>query len=111
MNQPTENVIPLGKQPTASNGGNGHRTRLAVVETQLKAVESNLEKTDARLTEVEKRLGALESGMAEVRTRLQSIATKEDVEKAKNTVVLWVIGIAASVIGSGFFMALKLSSG
>jgi len=124
-----DNVMPFSKpqRKPASNGGNGngHGERLAVVEARLTAVESHLEKVDSRLAAVEGRLGAVESRLAAVETRLESVATKEDIqslhtgiEKAKNSMLRWGIGIFVAVLtsvvaalGSVLFMAFKLSSG
>jgi len=128
-----DNVMPFSKpqRKPASNGdnGNGYGARLAVVEARLTAVESHLEKVDARLVAVEARLGAVESRLAAVETRLETLAatlaTKEDIqslhtgiEKAKNSMLRWGIGIFVAVLtsvvaalGSVLFMAFRLSSG
>ena len=54
-----------------------------------------------RMTALENRMGAVENRLTAVEARMEHLATKEDLEKAKNSIWLaisMIVGIAVAII-------------
>jgi len=92
VSQASDNVVQMSPpkgRPSSNGNGNGHGTRLAAVE--------------ARLVEVGERLAALE-------TRMDYLATKEDIQAMQASMLKWGIGILATAVVSVLVMAFRLLS-
>ena len=81
------------------NGGSGMGHRMTALENRMGSVEN-------RMSTLETRIGTVENRLTAVEVRMESLATKEDLEKARNSI--WqAVWLATSVIVAAMVVVIK----